>query len=140
MLPQVIVAGAFLGGAFLVAKYAFSDKNAAPTPTPTPMPLPYPPPGPLPPVPRPPTDPAALLAQAAALAQQAIMNPMATDPAQLEAVALQLDAAGYPSQANQLRVIAQQVRASRGMPPATNVTAAEPPAAQSMMISPFGQV
>lgn len=58
-----------------------------------------------------------LLAMLAAASQQLIINPSSLDPNQLETLAYQLDAAGLPSQAQQARQMAQQLRQSRGQAP-----------------------
>jgi len=140
LLPIALAAGVVL---LLVASHSTA---AAPTPTPpgptpptpgptppgpspAPPPRPAPPgpqPGPVPPGPRPAPpgpvpgpalDPMTLLAMLAAASQQLIINPSSLDPNQLETLAYQLDAAGLPSQAQQARQMAQQLRQSRGQAP-----------------------
>jgi hypothetical protein len=122
------------GAAALLVIVASSSSKATPTPTPTP-PLPTPPPPPPPPQPPAPNPAQAfLLAQLQMLLQQAAANPNAVDPAQLETLAYQLDAAGLPQQAAQARALAAQIRLARGggtppvpnpQPPSTDVLLAQ---------------
>lgn len=82
---------------------------------PQPQPQPQPQPGP---VPVPPVPVGVLLTQASVLLQQATMNPNSVDPNAMDYVAAQLDQAGLPGQAAQMRATAAQVRLSRSnIPP-----------------------
>ena len=106
LLPYLVIGGVAVG---LVA---LNKPAAAKT-------QPQPSPGPLPPAPRPPTDPAALLAQLNSLILAAATNPSSVDPAQLDSVAVALDSAGQPAAAAQARTLAAQIRLSRSAIPAT---------------------
>lgn len=114
-----------LAGGVVTLLVLSRSKPVAPTPTPAP-PGPTPiPPGPVPTPVTPET--AALLAQMAAMVQLATQNPAAADPAQMDALADRLQAAGLIEQANGLRLFAAQVRASRAVPTPPMAPPAVPP-------------
>lgn len=105
--------GALLGVVLLSRSSSASSPNA---PAPGPGPAPNPNPNPNPPLPGPPLSPQEVLARAAVLIQQAQANPASVDPAQLDAVATQLDAVGRADVASVVRAWATSVRLSRNLP------------------------
>jgi len=102
-----------LTGGVIAAVLLMRNKSAvSPQPQPQPQPQPIP--------------QGDLLAQFNAVIAQVQANPQSVDPAQVEALAAQLQAAGLTNEAQTLRVIAGTLRAQRGLPTGGGVPRRDP--------------